>query len=837
MREFDVKNFKSGMINKIEDSSIPEDAASDSLNWITLGDHIELSGGYDIVGTENGAGKITGLKVGEKVDGSNIAIRTRGQKVEYYDSDAATLDWVESGDNILEPSDDLAGYWDFNEGSGSTAFDGSGNGNDGTLQFGSETYVTGIHGTGIDFDGNDGRIAIADDAAIQNIWDGGGTISFWIKPDSDGESSQGRIFEMGGNSSRLYVKDEAGGLMRVRFYVRFSGTDGIWESPVSIPINAWTHVMISYDADDVANDPIIYFNNTSVSVTETQAPVGTRITSAGGTYYLGNDNSDLSAFDGTIDEVRFYDAIQDSEYRTILFDTPGGFSEDVSVTFYTSLAGYQAWLSSPNSGLFKMMLANPDDIQDLTDANGIYQGYISAQNGRLHLWNRRNNKNYLYGSHKDVQDSTVYTTVTGEAIGAAPGPTYSGTLAAVTGDITCFNVVFTDGTKTMTDDKDGSFTGNVASGSINYATGAYNITFDGATSAPVTANYEHEISSTDGLADFTFTTPIRIANEGYFLPQPTGGDLLNVLNYRTEFYCIHQGNAWLFSMPVDDLFPTNEEFRQNIGMPNWRAAVATGDGIYFIDTSNPSEPRFKLLSLESTNDQVIPTEFSFNVDLSSLTFDDSVMYQWGDYILASCRTSDSTVNNRLFAYHKTWKSFDVLNYQVSVMADNDGDLWAGESSTDNVTQLFTGFSANGALVTNYWEGKLTTLEVEELKKFKRLTVEGSIGPDQIISVQLAYDGGVFQEIGTIDGTGDYVASGTPVVVGSPQVASLEIAGGGNGIEAYKYVREFRVQSTKFNEVKIRFSATSTGYASVSNINYHDIRAYGQKNLKKYRQTS
>ena len=65
MREFDIQNFKSGLVTKIEDFSIPEDAASSSLNWLTLGDHMELSGGYDVIGTENGAGKITGLKVGE----------------------------------------------------------------------------------------------------------------------------------------------------------------------------------------------------------------------------------------------------------------------------------------------------------------------------------------------------------------------------------------------------------------------------------------------------------------------------------------------------------------------------------------------------------------------------------------------------------------------------------------------------------------------------------------------------------------------------------------------------------------------------------------------------
>lgn len=615
MREFLVKNLNKGTITKIEDFSIPEEAASSSLNWLTLGDHIELAGGYSVVGTENGAGKITGLGIGEKVDGTTQPFRTRGQKIEYYNS--STEDWAESGTNQL----------------------------------------------GADADG-----------------------------------------------------------------------------------------------------------------------------------------------------------------------------EDTSITFYTSLAGYQAWISSPNSGLYKIMLANPASVKDLSDAAGVYRGFVDAQNGRLHLWNRRNNKNYLYGSWIDAQDSTVYTDVSAEAIGAAPGPSYSGTLAAVTGDRTCFNVVFTDGTSTMTDDKNGAFTGD-GTGTINYATGAYSITFDVPTVAPVTADYSWEDSGDDGLADFTFTTPIRIAGEGFFLPQPTGGDLLSVLPYRTEFYCLHKNAAWLFEMPVDDLYPTNQIFRQNIGMPSTRAAVATGDGIYYVDNSNPSEPRFKLLTLESANDQVIPTEYSFNVDLSSYNFSSAVMFQWGDYILTACRTSDSTVNNRLIAYHKVWKSFDFTDYFVSVLADNAGALWAGESSTDNVVQLFTGFSANGSLINNFWEGKLTKLEIEQLKKCKRLTIVGQIAQPQTIDVQVSYDGGSFTSIGTIAGTGSYVDVSIAATVGSPQVASAEVAGGGNGIEAYNYIREFRLRSPKFDEVKIRFEATGVGYASVSEISFYDIKTYGQKNLTAYRQTS
>ena len=611
MKEYSLREFKSGLVTRIEDFSIPEDAASKSLNWRTMGDKIELSGGYKIVGNENGAGKVTGLAIGSKVDGDKLALRTRGQRLEYYD--IATEDWVESGTNIL----------------------------------------------GADADG-----------------------------------------------------------------------------------------------------------------------------------------------------------------------------EDTSIVFYTSLSGYQAWVSSPNSGLFKLMLASPGSPKDQYNDAKNFKGYLINANGRLLLWYRLNNKNYIYGSYKDVQNATVYTDVSAEAIGASGSTNYTGTLAAVTGRRTCFNVVFTDGTQIMQDDKNGGFTGD-GTGTIDYATGAYDIDFNATTTGSVTANYSWEDSNNKGLADFTFDAT-RLATQGFFLPQPTGGDLLTIQSYRTDYYCLHEDNTWLFSMPVDDLSPTNQVFRENTGVSSFRAAVATGEGIYYIDTSNPSQPKFRLLTLENQNDQVVPLEFSFNVDLSGFDFTNGVAWKWDEYIVFTGKTIGSDVPNRLFAFHTTWKSFDVFNYQVNCLATNGSELWAGEPSTDNVVKLFSGYTANETIIQNYWEGKLTRLQMDDLKKFKRLTIHGEISRDQVTDVFISYDGGNFDLIGTIEGTGDYVSSSSTALVGGSEIGEEEVAGGGDGSDRLPFVYEIRVRSPKFEKVKVRFEARGVGYMSVTEINYFDIRGYGKKNLNRYR---
>jgi hypothetical protein len=96
----EIKTFTKGTITALEDHSIPDGAASDSLNWRTLGDKIELRRGYKVLGTEQtGEGSIDGLHVAFKADGTQILFRKRGRKLEYYDT--ATSDWVENGTDIF----------------------------------------------------------------------------------------------------------------------------------------------------------------------------------------------------------------------------------------------------------------------------------------------------------------------------------------------------------------------------------------------------------------------------------------------------------------------------------------------------------------------------------------------------------------------------------------------------------------------------------------------------------------------------------------------------------------------------------------------------------------
>ena len=90
-------------------------------------------------------------------------------------------------------SGDLILHWGFDEGSGTTAFDSSGNGHDGTIE-GNVTWTVGKIGGALEFDGSDCHVV--DEAAGDYI---NGldaiTICLWIKSDIVGTDKGFVIFE------------------------------------------------------------------------------------------------------------------------------------------------------------------------------------------------------------------------------------------------------------------------------------------------------------------------------------------------------------------------------------------------------------------------------------------------------------------------------------------------------------------------------------------------------------------------------------------------------------------------------------------------------------------
>jgi len=154
-------------------------------------------------------------------------------------------------------------------------------------------------------------VEIPRDSSTNDIWAGGGSISCWIKPSSDGENNGGRIFQKG---TYIQAASESGGKLKLTMQVPFSSTNGIWTSNENnsgrvINIGEWNHIVITYNSDATSNDPIYYINNATEGHSE-QTPVGSVTTDNTTNAIIGNSSSQgIRQFDGQIDDMLIYSDI------------------------------------------------------------------------------------------------------------------------------------------------------------------------------------------------------------------------------------------------------------------------------------------------------------------------------------------------------------------------------------------------------------------------------------------------------------------------------------------------------------------------------------------------
>ena len=153
--------------------------------------------------------------------------------------------------------------------------------------------------------GDDDVVTVTDDAAIQDVFDGGGTIEAWIRPDTAGQSNIGRVV----GKERWFIGLSSVNTLRV-FYT-FSGTSGDWFTR-DAPLTAGKklHVAVTIDADNAGETPLVYVDGVAVTMTVTAASVGTRTTDVGQNLYIGNRAALSNDFDGGIDEVRLWSDIR-----------------------------------------------------------------------------------------------------------------------------------------------------------------------------------------------------------------------------------------------------------------------------------------------------------------------------------------------------------------------------------------------------------------------------------------------------------------------------------------------------------------------------------------------
>lgn len=198
--------------------------------------------------------------------------------------------------------------WKFDEKTGTSANDTSGNGNTATLT-NSPTWTTGKFGAGLSFDGTDDIV----DGGSATIIDDLGPVTFeaWFYANSLGEGGLGRIFEKQSSTTANGYRLQMNTGNSLIFAVDYGTTDIERRTNTSaFALSTWNHVVVTWDGSATAANVRIYINGTEATYASTVDGVGGRNLDNAQNFRIGNTSDGSRTFDGKIDNVVIYNYIR-----------------------------------------------------------------------------------------------------------------------------------------------------------------------------------------------------------------------------------------------------------------------------------------------------------------------------------------------------------------------------------------------------------------------------------------------------------------------------------------------------------------------------------------------
>jgi beta-galactosidase len=207
----------------------------------------------------------------------------------------------------------LTAYWKFDETSGTTAFDSSGNGLNATASSaglwtpnGFLNGAVNINNTGANY------VNAGHPTALNNLFSTGATVCAYINTASLGGGSLGRIMDKSGTGWILYTQNSfISGQYQLQFEQAFTNNrTNKWQTGHVITTSTWAHVAISYSSSSQSNIPGFYINGVAQSITDVSTGPGglgeTHLDDSGTSLFVGNRADTTRPFGGRIDDVRIY---------------------------------------------------------------------------------------------------------------------------------------------------------------------------------------------------------------------------------------------------------------------------------------------------------------------------------------------------------------------------------------------------------------------------------------------------------------------------------------------------------------------------------------------------
>ena len=224
----------------------------------------------------------------------------------------------------------------------------------------------------LEFDGTDDYVDCGSDSSLDNIFNGGGTVSAWIYPESIGET-EARLLDKRTNGTGWtlhLLSGEPGVGCALKLFHNYDGDDGTYTTTNrDITYNQWTHVAIVYDTSGygASYQAIIYINGSSVALTIVNS-TGTVDTDAPNALLIGNTGDQGRTFDGLIDEVAIWDVALDADAVSAIYNSGTPIALDADSGDYDNSGDLQGWWRMGDGDLDDGNIAGNGLIGDQTNA-------------------------------------------------------------------------------------------------------------------------------------------------------------------------------------------------------------------------------------------------------------------------------------------------------------------------------------------------------------------------------------------------------------------------------------------------------------------------------------
>jgi hypothetical protein len=461
----------------------------------------------------------------------------------------------------------LVAAYGFDEGSGTTVTDASGNGNTGTLT--NATWATsGKYGKALQFNGTSALVTIPDAASLHLST--GMTLEAWVNPSTVNANWRDVIYK---GDDNFYLSATSTNASRPDAGMIAGGTYGDAFGTSALPTNTWSYLTETYDGSTLR----LYINGTQVAST---AHTGA-ITTSTHPLQIGGDSIYGQYFNGLIDEVRVY--------NTAL--TPTQIQND-----------QQAPITAPTAPA--TLTANAVSSGEIDLAWGAAIGGQGVTGYRVERCQGANCTNFTQiatpagTSYKDttVAPSTTYSYRVRAVDSAGNLGPYSNTVSVTTAlSVAPGSAVLTftrtqqfaaqgPGSGSATWSVDGVAGGNASVGTITTgglytppnAVGTHTVT---ATSGAQSANATVYVSNDAGV--FTYH------NDNMRTGQNTNETVLTPSNVKSSTF------GKLFSYPLDGLTYSSSVYSQNVNIPgqgyhNVVVAATEHDSVYAFDADGRS---------------------------------------------------------------------------------------------------------------------------------------------------------------------------------------------------------------------------------------------------------